>query len=80
MSLNEWYDRVPEPYRFILLLIVSFPLWSLLWWDNYPTVFMSGCIYSAIFMVFVVIPRIIYVERARAKRKSTNRGGRDGAV
>lgn len=67
MSINEWYDRVPEPYRFIICLVVTCPIWSLLWWKNYPTV-LTGCgIYTVLF-VFAMIPRIIRVHRGKRRR------------
>lgn len=63
MNLNKQYDRLPEPYRFIIMLIATFPIWSLTWWKNYPTILGAGSIYTVLFLLFVLIPRIFYIHR-----------------
>lgn len=64
-NLNEWYDRLAEPYRFILALIITLPIWSLSFCKNHPTVLMGFSIYTVFFLLFVMIPRVHYMYRAK---------------
>jgi hypothetical protein len=51
INLNKWYDKVEEPWRFLLLILVV----------SLPQIIFDDMIYWAILMMILVIFRMIAI-------------------